>query len=361
MEQTRYFIFNHARAFWQCRLFGFTHRGDHVVLEDETEGVLITPVMDCLEHGNTWRRVLAHMRLPEGTQATWRFYATDLEREQQELQTLLRGETADAGVLFKHLGRFEVCQQDNAADFLLHGVCGRYVVASVEASRPKHAPSVVLHTLQIYASWESFLPYLPECFRDENSFFDRLLRLFSAPYLELEQRIDTFSGTLDPRVAAPDTLRWLAEVMDIPHIDLWDTDNLRKLLVSGTYRKKGRLSALPELVMHYTGYRPFVVENFRALTGEWENDRLYEDVDINMYLPPEASGADLYLDALYLILDSFLPCGVTYRLLILDMYPMIPDRAYLGVNTRLGRYPDAELGVNSRLNYVILGDTSYGE
>lgn len=359
MEETRYFIFNSARTFKDCRFYNVRLHEGRAVLDEAARGLFITPVLDSLKHGNVWRRVLAQIDLPEGTRVAWRIFSTDLDHEARGIGDLQHGELS--AELLKRLKRFESFRLENTADFLLPGVCGRYIVLAAELFRPEDSPPVILHSLRLYSAWESFLQYLPEYFREEDSFLDRYLRLFSAPYLDLEQSIDALSGTFDPCVASPDTLRWLAGVIGIPYIGLWETERLRKLLISGTYRHKGRLSALPELIEHFTGFSPYVIENFRMLTGEYENDRLYQGCDLNIYLPPEASGANLNLNALCLILDSFLPGGVTYRLLILDMYPVVPDHAYLGINLRLGRYPGAELGVNSRLNFVILGGAPHGE
>lgn len=354
MHETRYLIFNHEAAFGQFILDGFALRNGGLVLESG-RGVLITPVLDCKERGNPWKRLLAEAELPVGAYIKWRFFTVDRVYESENLTELLQSDAYSTDEKLDLSHRFEVFSADNTLDFLLTGVRGRYAVVAAELSKPEDSPPAVIRSVQIFSAWESFLPYLPEIFRDEGSFLDCFLRLFSVPYLDMEKNIDTLYESFDPRVSPPDTLRWLAGIMGIPHIGLWGTDNLRKLLTDGTYRRKGRMSALPDFIKHFTGFRPYITENFRMLTGWAENDRLYLGSDLDLFLPPEALKTDLNIDSLHLVVQSFLPGGVTYRIQTLDVYPVISGYAYLGVNTRLGAYQESALGVNSRLNFAILG------
>lgn len=354
MPETRYLIFNHEAAFGKFILDGFALRDGCLVLESGS-GAFITPVLDCNERGNQWKRLVAEAGFPEGAYIRWRFFTVDRVYECESLTQLLQSEAYSPNEKLNLLRRFEVFSTDNTFDFLLAGVRGRYAVVAAELLKPEASHPAVIRSIQIFSAWESFLPYLPEIFRDEGGFLDRFLRLLSVPYLDMEKSIDTLSESFDPRVAPPDTLRWLADIMGIPHVGLWGTENLRKLLMDGTYRRKGRLSALPDFIEHFTGFRPYVTENFRMTTGWVENNRLYLGSDLDLFLPPEALKADLNIDALHLIIQSFLPGGVTYRIQTLDDCPVISGHAYLGVNTRLGSYPEGSLGVNSRLNFAILG------
>lgn len=354
MPETRYFIFNHMAAFGKFVLDGFTLKDGRLVLENDI-GVFITPVLDCKERGNLWKRLLAEAELPAGAYINWRFFASDKPYEYQSLTELLQSKTNTTNEKLELMRRFEVFSADNTLDCLLTGVKGQYAIAAAVLFKPKGTQPAVIRSVQIYSAWESFLPYLPEIFRDEGGFLDRFLRLLSVSYLDMEKSIDAISESFDPRVAPPNMLRWLAGIMGIPHIGLWGTENLRKLLTDGTYRRKGRMSALPNLIEHFTGFRPYITENFRMMTGFEENDRLYLGSDLDLFLPSDALKADLNMDALHLVVQSFLPGGVTYRVQALDVYPVISGHAYLGVNTRLGEYPDSALGVSSRLNFAVLG------
>lgn len=354
MNDTKYMIFNHAAAFGRCRLFGFEAEGGAAVLpETATSGVLFTPVMDCREQGNVWKRLFAEWQFPQGTAAVWRFYATDTEHEAQRFNGVLFGET-NAPAVFERLRQFEVSQKNDANDFLLQGVKGRYCVAAVEVNKPANTPQAVIDSIQVYCAWESFTQYLPAIFRNDNDFLERFMRLFSAPYLDMEHKIDVLAEIFDPRTAPDAMLPGLAGMMGIPHIGLWQIQRLRRLLIEGLWREKGRISVLPDFIEIYCGFRPYIAENFRMTTGEPENDRHYTTTDLNIYLPPEAAAANLNISIFHTVLQGFLPCGVTYRLRILDAQTVLSDCAFLGINTRLGEYAPAKIGVNSRLNYVIL-------
>lgn len=354
MPETRYLIFNHEAAFSKFVLDGFVPRGDSLVLESGS-GVFITPVLDSKEQGCLWKRLLAEIELPADSYIKWRFYRVDKAYESQSLREILQSNAHTMKEKLDLLRRFEVFSAENTSDFLLTEVKGRYVVAAAGVLKHEGSPPAVIRSVQIFSAWESFLPCLPEIFRDEGGFLDRFLRLLSVSYLDMEKSIDSLPESFDPRVASPDMLRRLAGIMGIPHIGLWGTENLRGLLTAGTYRRKGRMSALPEFIEHFTGFRAYVTENFRMMTGHHENDRLYLGSELDLFLPSEALQADLNMDALHLIVQSFLPCGVTYRIQALDTCPVISGHTYLGVNTRLGTYSESVLGVTCRLNFATLG------
>jgi phage tail-like protein len=336
---------------------GIEARDDRAVMDASETGVLITPVMDSLESGNVWQRFCAQAELPEGAEIVWRFYAADREDKAREISALPEGE--DALSVMKALAPFQVFRQSGTMDFLLDAVRGRYCVVSAELYRPEGTPPIVIHSIQVYCALESFLKYLPEIYADKNGFLDRFLRLFSVPYLELERKIDALYETFDPRAAPPDMLYWLAGAMGIPHAELWKPENLRELLVSGLYRRKGRISALAEFVRQYTGLRPFVCENFRMLNGDAENDRHYTGGEITLFLPPQAARSPPEPESFDRVTQSFLPCGVTYKARILDQSPGLSDCLYLGINTRLSDCPAACLGISSRLNFASLGDLNH--
>ncbi|MDR1668764.1 MAG: hypothetical protein LBR76_02255 [Oscillospiraceae bacterium] len=356
---TRYFIYNHQAAFQRCLLSGAESSGDRIVLENAGEGLLVTPVMDSQERGNLWQRVAVSAELPEGASVVWQVIATDSEHAAQGVRESWGGGSLSFAQITENRKERIESRRFHGVDFLLTGVRGRYCVAAAALNRPEGAPPVVVTSVQVFSAWESFLPYLPEIYREEGSFLDRFLRLFSAPYLELEQAIERLS--LDPRAASPEMLRWLAGTMGIPHIGLWRAENLRALLISGLYRKKGRFSALADFTEVYTGFRPYVCENFRMINGDAEHDRHFRYGDISLFLPPEASETEWGAPGLRAVLGSFLPAGVSCSARILDKVPALGGESFLGMNTRLGEAAPAELGVNSRLNFAKLGDSHDGE
>jgi phage tail-like protein len=328
VSETRYFIFNHEAAFVDCRCDGAVWAGGAMRLaEGAVRGFVKTPMLDSGERGNAWQRVLAELSVPCGAGIVWRVYASDKE-------------ITDAEPVFT---------AQNADDFLLIDVRGRYLTLTAELFGDAEIRSV-----QIYSAWESFLDYLPEIYRDYNGFTDRFLRLFAAQYLDLERQIDELSGTFDPIVAPEETLRWLAELVGVPHVGLWRTEGLRKLLSSGLYGRRGQFSALADYIEYFTGHRPYIAEHYRYMTGEDVNDRLYGDGDVTVFMPPEAAALALNIDAINLVIADFLPEDISCRVLLLDNYPVVSGYAYLGINTRVGAYEETVVGMN-RIGFSVVG------
>ncbi|MDR2356324.1 MAG: hypothetical protein LBE16_09070 [Clostridiales Family XIII bacterium] len=332
MRETKYFIFNHEAAFAACRLERLVRENGAVRRSGEASGLFVTPLLDSGARGNMWQRVLADVRLADGASLVWRAYAAD---DVFATDTVEKREPAYVA--------------ENALDFIPQGTRGRYLVLTAELRG-----GVELHSVAVYAAWESFLDYLPEIYRDYDGFSDRFLRIFGAQYLELEQRIDSLSGTFDPAVAPESTLRRLAEIVGVPHINLWETEGLRKLLVSGIYKRRGQFSVFADYVGYFIGCRPYVAEHFRVMTGRCDNDRLYGDGDVTVFLPPDAANTEINADAVNVIIEDFLPNDIICRVMLLDAYPVVSGYAYVGVNTRVGAYRDAAVG-QSRVGFGIVG------
>jgi phage tail-like protein len=328
MSETRYFIFNHAEAFDACRCDGAVWAGGAMRrAEGAARGFVETPVLDSGERGNVWQRVLAEVSVPFGAGIVWRVYASDKETVNTE----------------------SVFTVQNADDFLLIDVRGRYLTLTAELFG-----NAEIRSVQIYSAWESFLDYLPEIYREYDGFADRFLRLFAAQYLDLERQIDELPGTFDPAAAPEETLRWLAELVGVPHAGLWRAEGLRKLLSSGIYKRRGQFSAFADYIEYFTGHKPYVAEHYRYLTGENVNDRLYRDGDVTVFMPPEAAELALNIDAINLIIADFLPEDISCRVLLLDNYPVVSGYAYLGINTRIGAYEEMIVGMN-RIGFSVVG------
>ena len=332
MGETRYFIFNHELAFADCRLNGLVWDSGAIKQSSEAPGLLITPSFDSGSLGNVWQRILADVNLPEKASITWCVYVSDLSLAVDEIENLKPAYTAE-----------------NTLDFIPQNTRGRYLILTAELRG-----GAELRSTAIYPAWESFLDYLPELYHDYDGFSDRFLRIFGAQYLDLEQRIDALAGTFDPAVAPEDTLRWLAELVGIPHINLWKTEGLRKLLVSGTYRRRGQFSVFADYVGYFIGCQPYAVEHFRLKTDKPEYQRLYDKGDITVFLPPEAAEQAINTDAVNLIIQDFLPEGLSCRIILLDNYPVVSGYAYLGVNTQVGKYSNIQVG-QSRIGFSIVG------
>jgi len=353
-NKDRYFIFNHEAAFAEGILAGLTWReGELVLVEGEERGVYVSPLLDSLERDNTWQRVLIRASRPLETRITCCLYSINLPYEAQAVAELLREPGGSLGDKLSRLNRFQAFIIENAEDFLLPDVSGRYLIAVLELYRQGDvSPAVQL--LQIYAAEETFLHYLPEIYQEEGGFLDRYLRLFSAQYLEMEQAIGRLPASFDPQVAPTVLLPWLAEIMGIPHIELWETEGLRQLLISRVYARKGTLSGLTDLMEIYAGVAPYVVETFRMPTGIEEMDVLYSDCRLLILMPPVAANERRSAEALHMLLQSYLPPTVSYRLITLEYKARLSGYSYLDVNACLSGLSPAVLETEARIGYTVL-------
>jgi phage tail-like protein len=213
-----------------------------------------------------------------------------------------------------------------------------------------------LRSLRLYYAWEGVLDYLPAIYQEEGSFLDRFTRLLFAQYLDIEHNIERASFSFDPRVASPEHIRWLAMVVGTPHIELWPVESLRELLIRRTYTRKGTAAGLIELLEIFVGVRPHLVERFKMRGADGRVDPLYADAAVHILFPPDSSRHLPPNEAIHLLVRSFLPEQVSYRLHVLTEGARVGDYSYLGVNTDLSERGSAVLGHNVKVGYSEVGD-----
>lgn len=331
------------------------HFGSGLTLaEGEALTYYLSPLYDAGERGNRWQRILLDAFFPEDTRITCRVYAVDRAFEAQTLKAVTRA--PDKSLMEKQaaLEVFKKFEIDNATDFLLPGVTGRYLMVGLTLSKQGSAPPVLSH-MRVYAEQESFLGYLPEIFQDEGGFLDRFLRLFSVQYLTLEEKIERLPQWFDPRSAPPEMLPWLAGIMGIPYAALWDADGLRKLLSARVYARKGTLSGLRELLAFYTGRMPQIVEGFRMQTGHAEQDDLYAGCRLTVLLPAGSLNESRTAETVDLLVKTYLPKEIGFALVPLEDRAVLSGYSYLDVNACLSDYSAAVLDADSRLGNAALG------
>jgi phage tail-like protein len=357
MTEDRYFIFNHAAAFRSGRLEGLSLVDDGASLEVAEgcqSGVFVTPVLDSREAHRLWQRCLSVCDIPDDGRIVWSFFAVDDSWQAQELERLIADDTVSVSEILRVLSPFEALSIANARDFLLQDIRARYVVCVLELLR-RGTRSPRMSQLQIFSAWEGLFDYLPAIYRDEGGFLDRYLRIFFSQYLDTERQIEELPALLDPRVAPPQTLYWLASIISIPHSELWEPEALRTLLMNRTYQRKGTLLGLVELLETFTGYRPYVVERFRMRDAKGRVDPQYADAALHILLPPEAAGNLPPVEALHRVIQSYLPQALTYQIHLLREGARVGDYSYLGISALLTGQQTAVVGANAQLDYTEMG------
>jgi hypothetical protein len=90
--------------------------------------------------------------------------------------------------------------------------------------------------------------------------------------------------------------------------------------------------------------------------ADGQADALYADAAIHILFPP---GTNWHLPpstAIHLVVRSFLPEQVSYKLHVLHDGARVGDFSYLGVNSHLIERTGAVLGHNAKVGYSEAGD-----
>jgi len=124
-------------------------------------------------------------------------------------------------------------------ELLLQKVRGRFVELRFRLSgNGRVTPR--LRAVRLYAPRFSYVRnYLPEIYRDEDlfgaaggsaDFYDRFVANFEGQFTALEDRMANLQVLLDPRLAPPETLAWLAEWLGAVLDPAWDVPRQRLFL-----------------------------------------------------------------------------------------------------------------------------------
>jgi phage tail-like protein len=107
----------------------------------------------------------------------------------------------------------------------------------------------------------SYLQYLPGIYHD-NDFLGRFLLIFESILGPMDRMVGNLHHYLDPDVAPPETLRWLASWLGIVLDERWPEDRQRDLVRGATdlYRWRGTRRGLSTVIRLATGITPEITE-----------------------------------------------------------------------------------------------------
>lgn len=318
-------------------------------------GIYLSQILESPHRGHVWERVCAELDIPQGTQSVFYLIASDSKEKIHALREAVANDAISDESRTDMLVKANAFTVINSADFLLFDVIGKYLLLAVELyAVDEMTPH--MQSITIYAKEESFLKYLPEIYGERGAFLDRFLRLFSIPFLETEREIDFLDHCMNPQAVSGEALFFLACNIGIPHAELWREDALRKLMCQHTYAKKGTLAGLQELITLFAGYSPCLIECFRMECGIHENEQLYYGTQLIIALPQKAMEAFENLDALHMVVQSFIPFSVSYKIIALQNKAILSGYTYLNQNAMLSGFSEAQLGTNAAIGYSVLGE-----
>lgn len=255
----------------------------------------------------------------------------------------------------------------------LYEVKGRYLWVVIrlfgqENSQPR------LRFLQLCFPKESWTAHLPAIYRQgqkPDAFLDRYLFMFQTMYEALERDIRQADRLLDPALAKPEVLAFLAQWIGVEQVALWQGERLRCFLPEALalYAKRGTRAGLLRMAELYTGRRAFLLEYQQlteALTEVWQRrvwERLYGTDKYTCFLlvEEEAVRAAGEKRALAALAEEFRPAHIRLQLVVLGARFLCGNHSYLGVNTRLARANAMQLDGASQLSLSYIAQSTEEE
>lgn len=370
-ETMNYFVFNKTSDYTRGYAEHVTAGPSGLLVEPGYGGraVFFSRVMDSAESGTVWHRMTCQDCARDRAAVRISFYtAEELNGPCGEngpgVREVIRSETISFSRKKEYLQPFLKKQAPFGPDILLHSLEGRYIWFLLEIY-PQTEEEIHIGTFMIRFPARSWMQYLPELYRKEmgnDSFLDRYLSIFQSLYDDVGERIRSFSDWLEPGLAQPGILNWMAGWLDVEEPYIWTEKQLRYLLehIMEFYRARGTRRGIELFVELYTGRKPFVVEwqdvaRFRENGVQRELlEELYEDDpdSFTVLVTEECVPGYREHQTLIRIIEQIRPVRMEPHLIVLKPYIFADGYSYLGVNSVLGRYEEAVLGQNSRLAFA---------
>lgn len=122
-------------------------------------------------------------------------------------------------------------------------------------------PGDPVRPLLVLPERSTYLDYLPGIYHG-NDFLGRFLLIFESILGPMDRMVGSIHQYLDPDVAPPETLRWLASWLGIVLDERWPEDRQRDLVRGATnlYRWRGTRRGLSTVIRLATGVTPEITE-----------------------------------------------------------------------------------------------------
>lgn len=178
--------------------------------------------------------------------------------------------------------RDDVRRSHDPDDLLLSGATGRYLFVEIRlVGRRVEAPR--LESITAYCPRQSYVRYLPEIYRQQQSispFLGRFLSIFESVFVDVERELDRHTRLLDPEEVPLDDLAWLNEWLGVDLGDTWPESARRELLDRATelYRLRGTNRGLRAVIDIYLDAVPRIEDRRESTLVQIER-RLEELVE----------------------------------------------------------------------------------
>lgn len=365
-----YFLLNKPQDYGRSQSYHCVYDREGITLDPQAqEGSFFSRLFDGKEADLSWHRLCCQSSSPLSLHAiTLRFYCSNqphclVENTKRSILQVLQDPLLSLEEKIKAFRPFLRQTLKASEDSLLHPLEGQYLWFQIDFRR-QQVPPPVLKDFVLYfpkSTWTSYLPSVYQKNLDSLPVLEQFLSLFQSVYDDVDQAIEGNARLLSPQSCPPEFISFLAELLDLDHVSLWEEEKMRQLLslAPELFRKKGTLSALETLLALYTGEPAFVVEDSSHCDLDPEIRgkllRFYgnDPTEITILLRQHhLQGRNRAM--LRSLISGMMPVQTQFRLVELRDHMLLGEHTYLGINTKLERYHATALDGNTFLDFTTI-------
>jgi phage tail-like protein len=371
-------------------------------------GTYISCALDSAIYNCQWHRVLLSATILPGTSITVETFTSENFRTPEEIQSL-PSERWQTNVVNNQVGCADW-------DCLVLSQPGRYLWLRL-ALTGEGETTPTIQQIRVYFPRSSSLQYLPATYSEDSEsrdFLDRFLSIFDTMRGRISQQITDIAHYFDPASApiAPlgqpqkqDFLPWLASWIGLTVDRHWPDEKKRQLVRQAyqLYRLRGTPEGLRQHIRLYMDTDPYILEHFKlrnwlfldanrlgdqstlwgksivnrlqldggAQLGSFQlidsgdplRDPFYRDAhQFTVFIPIRQTSQPndpTQLQTLQRIIEMAKPAHTQGYLQLVQPRFRIGIQSLLGLDTVIGRYPNATVTGEDRLGYeTVLGPSS---
>jgi phage tail-like protein len=350
----------------------------NVVVPDgeDSSGIIVTGSADSTEHDFIWKNILIDAAMEQGIIVKVSAYAANTtiittENGVRELDSLLSDRTSDPKERLELIDKLFVPLFSECTDGPIN-LKGRYIWIKLEFIMLE-SRALELKKIKLLLKSESMMDYLPEVYRTEdgeNGFLARFLSIFDSLFFEMDDAVAGLSKSLDYRTAKGQLLRYLSEWICVDDVSYLTDEQLRDKIRAAIsdYRSIGVKKGLVSWIENEYGVTPNIVEyyNVRSMIYEGKDrevyHRLFGDNPYKFFvILPEGVFSGAHETNLFMQrLKKRIPAYTEAEVIITKRNIILENHTYLGVNTVIGDYTEANTDVGSSMAHdIILGGNDH--
>ena len=327
-------------------IFRLTPRTRELGETGELKGIFTYGPFDSREEANRWHKLEMKGNIPEEAQVRVYLYAADrleyLDGGELILlnQEHLMAKPPDAFPWTGPIINAKEAMMDNQ-------LTGRYLFMRLELLGSDRA-SPFIERIRIYYPKETYLAYLPSIYQEDRAsrqFLERYLSLFASFMESVTEQVEAVPKLYELSTTSEDFLQWIGYWLGIRHVEHWDEEALRTLLLEAPdlFKRRGTRYVIERLLTICLGEKPFILEQFETVVHRQDQD--LKQVFDHLY------GTDPYTFFIFIrselieeeevrafveqLIEEEKPAYTRGVVVALDPWMYLDMHTYLGVNTYL--------------------------